>query len=174
MSPKTAIQAAEMNQPIPENFDTLALRQALGEFATGVTVVTARAASGRPVGITVNSFASVSLEPPLVLWSLGRHSLLYETFETCTHWAVNVLAADQLALSQRFSQPEADPFADLEWKVGAGDTPLLAGCSAWFECRNEARHPGGDHLILIGRVENFRCEAKAPLIFYGGCYRELA
>jgi flavin reductase (DIM6/NTAB) family NADH-FMN oxidoreductase RutF len=166
-----------MKQPVSKNFvtpDALALRQALGEFATGVTVVTARDASGRPVGITVNSFASVSLDPPLVLWSLGRQSPLHEVFGNCTHWAVNVLAADQQALSERFSQADTDRFAGLEWKVGAGDTPLLAGCSAWFECRSEAHHPGGDHLILVGRVENFRRETKAPLIFHGGRYRELA
>lgn len=166
-----------MNQPVPENFDTfdtLALRQALGEFATGVTVVTARNPDGRPVGITVNSFASVSLEPPLVLWSIGRHSPLHQVFATCGYWTVNILAADQLALSQRFSQPGADRFADLEWKPGAGDTPLLAGCSAWFECRTEARHPGGDHTLLIGRVERFRREPRPPLIFHGGGYRELA
>jgi flavin reductase (DIM6/NTAB) family NADH-FMN oxidoreductase RutF len=165
-----------MNQPSPENFDafdTLALRQALGEFATGVTVVTARSPDGRPVGITVNSFAAVSLEPPLVLWSLGRQSPLHEVFESCTHWAVNVLAAGQQALSERFSQPGTDRFADLEWKPGAGDTPLLAGCSAWFECRSEVRHPGGDHLILVGRVERFRRDARPPLIFHGGRYREL-
>lgn len=169
-----------MNQPATENFEPFdsaepfALRQALGEFATGVTVVTARSPDGRPVGITVNSFASVSLEPPLVLWSIGHHSPLHRVFETCTHWAVNVLAADQQAFSERFSQPGMDRFAGLECKVGTGNTPLLSGCSAWFECRSEARHPGGDHLILIGRVERFRRESKPPLIFHGGRYRELA
>lgn len=168
-----------MNQTIPENFDTfdtvdtLALRQTLGEFATGVTVVTARSPDGRPVGITVNSFASISLEPPLVLWSIGHHSLLRQVFETCGHWVVNILAADQLTLSQQFSQPGVDRFANFEWKSSADDTPLLAGCCAWFECRSEARYPGGDHTILIGRVERFRCEPRPPLIFHSGCYREL-
>jgi flavin reductase (DIM6/NTAB) family NADH-FMN oxidoreductase RutF len=87
---------------------------------------------------------------------------------------VNILAADQVELSQRFSQSMEDRFAGLDLKVGAGNTPLLAGCSAWFECRNEIRYPGGDHVILVGYVENFRREAKPPLVFHGGRYRKLA
>ena len=163
-----------MNQPCPIQFDSRSLRDALGEFATGVAVVTARATDGLPVGVTINSFASVSLEPPLVLWSLGLSSPSLATFETCSHYAVNILAAGQVEYSQRFSQSQEDRFAGIETKVGAGGTPLLPGCCAWFECRNEIRYPGGDHLILVGFVENFRREPKAPLVFHGGRYRELA
>jgi flavin reductase (DIM6/NTAB) family NADH-FMN oxidoreductase RutF len=163
-----------MNQPYPLQLDSRSLRDALGEFATGVAVVTARSADGAPVGVTINSFASVSLEPPLVLWSLGLSSPSRAVFETCSHYAVNILAADQVELSQRFSQSQEDRFAGLALKVGAGGTPLLSGCSAWFECRNEIRYPGGDHVILVGYVENFRRETKSPLVFHGGRYRELA
>ena len=163
-----------MNQPFPIQFDSRALRDALGEFATGVAVVTARGADGQPVGVTVNSFASVSLEPPLVLWSLGLASPSLAAFESCSHYAVNILAADQAEFSQRFSQAQEDRFVGITTTVGAGGTPLLPGCSAWFECRNEIRYPGGDHVILVGFVVNFRREPKAPLVFHGGRYRELA
>lgn len=163
-----------MNQPFPVQFDSRSLRDALGEFATGVAVVTARGADGQAVGVTINSFASVSLEPPLVLWSLGLQSPSRTVFESCGHYAVNVLAADQVELSQRFSQPQEDRFAGIALKVGAGGTPLLPGCAAWFECRNEMRYPGGDHVILVGYVESVRREPKPPLIFHGGRYRELA
>jgi len=94
-------------------------------------------------------------------------------FESCSHFAVNVLAADQAEFSQRFAQSQGDRFATVDWQTGAGGTPLLPGCCAWFECRNEMRYPGGDHLILVGCVENFRREDKPPLIFHGGRYRTL-
>jgi len=163
-----------MNQPYQYSFDPRSLRDALGEFATGVTVVTARAADGQPIGVTINSFASVSLEPPLVLWSLGLQSPSLAVFESCSHYAVNVLAADQSEFAQRFSQSQGDRFAGIYWKDGAGATPILAGCCAWFECRNEMRYPGGDHRIFVGYVENFRREEKLPLVFHGGRYRALA
>jgi flavin reductase (DIM6/NTAB) family NADH-FMN oxidoreductase RutF len=162
-----------MNKPDQYLVERRTLRNALGEFATGVTVVTARGADGQPVGVTINSFASVSLEPPLVLWSLGQDSASLAVFESCSHFAVNVLAADQIDFSQRFSQPQADRFAGIELELGAGGAPLLPGCCAWFECRNHARYPGGDHVILLGHVENFRREQKPPLIFHSGRYREL-
>jgi len=163
-----------MNQPYSHLLDLRHLRDALGEFATGVTVVTARGADGQAVGVTINSFASVSLEPPLVLWSLGLQSPSLAAFEACSHYAVNVLAADQIEFAQRFSQSQDDRFAGIDWKDGAGATPILPGCCAWFECRNEMRYPGGDHLILVGYVESFRRQEKPPLIFHGGRYRALA
>lgn len=162
-----------MNQPFPLQFDSRSLRDALGEFATGVAVITARDAAGLPVGVTINSFASVSLAPPLVLWSLGLSSPSRAAFEACSHYAVNILAADQVEYSQRFSQPQADRFAGIVLEVGACGTPMLPGCSAWFECRNDTRYPGGDHVIFVGYVEGVRRESKAPLIFHGGRYREL-
>ncbi len=163
-----------MNQQYPPFLDSRSLRDALGEFATGVAVVTARAADGQPVGVTINSFASVSLDPPLILWSLGLQSPSLAVFESCSHYAVNILAADQADLSQRFSQSQNDKFAGIDTTGGAGGTPLLPGCCAWFECRNEARYPGGDHIILLGYVEEFQRAEKPPLIFHGGQYRALA
>jgi len=163
-----------MNLQYPPFLDTRSLRDALGEFATGVAVVTARVADGQAVGVTINSFASVSLEPPLVLWSLGLQSPSLAVFEACSHYAVNILAADQVELSQRFSQSQNDKFAGIETMVGAGGAPIFPGCSAWFECRNEFRYPGGDHVILVGHVENFGRQDKPPLIFHGGQYRRLA
>ena len=163
-----------MNQSYQNTFDPRTLRDALGEFATGIAVVTASGADGQPVGVTINSFASVSLEPPLVLWSLGLHSPSLAAFESCSHYAINILAAGQEDFSQRFAQSQGDKFAGIDLQLGAGGAPLLPGCCAWFECRNELRYPGGDHVILVGYVEGFERQGKAPLIFHGGRYRSLA
>lgn len=153
--------------------DHRALRDALGTFATGVTVVTALDADGRAVGLTVNSFNTVSLDPPLILWSLSLASPNLEAFRRASHFTVNVLAADQQAVSERFAQRGADKFADLDWRSGLGGAPLLPGCCATLECRNDAQHAGGDHLIFIGRVERFARREAAPLLFHGGRYRAL-
>jgi flavin reductase (DIM6/NTAB) family NADH-FMN oxidoreductase RutF len=163
-----------MNQPQQQSFDPRVLRDALGEYATGVTVITARGADGVPFGITINSFTSVSLDPPLVLWNLGLRSPSLALFESCTHYAVNILAADQADISQRFAQTQLDRCAGIDWLAGVSGAPLLPGCSAWFECRNETRYPGGDHLIFVGLVENFNRQEKPPLIFHRGAYRSLA
>lgn len=155
--------------------DPRTLRNALGTFATGVTVITAIGADGQPLGLTVSSFNSVSLEPPLIVWSLSANSPRLADFVAASHFAVNILAADQRALSDRFASREADRFAGLPLCSGLGGVPLLPGCLAWFECANEIRHEGGDHLIFIGRVERVTVgEAKPPLVFQGSRYRELA
>lgn len=146
------------------------LRRALGTFATGVAVVTTRAPDGRPVGLTVNSFSSVSLSPPLVLWSLSRHSPSLAAFEQAPYYAVNVLAADQTEISTRFATPVPDKFDDLDWHTGLGDVPLLRGCVASFECRNRLRHEGGDHRIFMGEVERFDHSDREPLVFLAGRY----
>ena len=151
------------------------LRRTLGAFATGVTVVTARTPDGEPVGLTISSFNSVSLDPPLILWSLSLESPNLEAFRRASHYAVNVLAADQQWLSDRFAARRSDRFADLQQQPGLGGAPLLEGCCAWFECANDTQYPGGDHLIFIGRVERFAPgEAQSPLIFHRGSYRQLA
>lgn len=156
-------------------FDTRAFRNALGSFATGITVVTAIAPDGTPLGLTVSSFNSVSLEPPLVLWSLTANSLCLPAFEQASHFAVNVLAADQEDLSNRFASRADDKYTGLAWSAGLGGAPLLPGTCASFECANLARHPGGDHLIFIGQVERFNHDpAREPLVFQGGRYRRLA
>lgn len=150
-----------------------ALRDALGAFPTGVAVVTARSAEGLPVGVTVNSFASLSLEPPLVLWSLNLKSPSLAIFEQASHFAVNVLSAEQAHLSRRFATPAPDKFDGLEVSEGAGGAPVLAGTAACFECRTEARYPGGDHRLFIGHVEHYSHDkTRAPLLFHRGRYRE--
>ena len=150
--------------------DPLALRDALGQYATGVTIVTTLDEAGRPAGLTVNSFTSVSLDPPLALWSITLTAACLPAFKASTHFAVNVLSAEQVELSNRFATAGEDKFAGLDWSRGLGGAPLLAGCCAVFECRTEVTHPGGDHLIFIGRIERFSREKRDPLVFHGGRY----
>lgn len=155
------------------NFDTRAFRDALGSYATGVAVITARGRDGSLAGVTINSFASVSLDPPLVLWSLSLNSPSLPLFRNCSHYAINVLAQDQQALSKRFAATRADRFVGVDFAPGAGDAPLLSGCCAWFECRNVAHHSGGDHLIFVGQVDGFARFDRPPLVFQGGEYHPL-
>ncbi|MGC4118612.1 MAG: flavin reductase family protein [Myxococcales bacterium] len=158
----------------PASLDLRAFRSALSGFATGVTVVTALGHDGLPVGLTVSSFNSVSLEPPLVLWSLSANSPNLAVLAAATHFAVNVLAADQEDVSHRFASRLEDKFDGVVWQSGLGGAPVLAGTCASFECANVARYPGGDHLIFIGQVERFaQDDRRAPLIFQGGRYRRL-
>ena len=152
------------------SFDAAEFRKALGSFATGVTIITARDAKGAPVGLTVNSFNSVSLSPPLVLWSLAETSNNLPVFRAATHWAVHVLAADQDALSGRFARKGADKFAGLDIEAGLGEVPLLRGCTARFQCRTAFQYQGGDHLIFVGDVLAFDRRDSAPLVFHGGAY----
>ena len=155
--------------------DTRALRNALGRFATGIAVVTAIDPDGRPVGLTVNSFSAVSLNPPLVLWCLDNGSQNLAAFSQASHHAINILAADQQDISNRFASWPADRFAGLDWQAGIGGAPLLAGCCASFEVANETRHAGGDHSIFIGRVEKYsESTGLEPLLFHAGKYRWLA
>lgn len=151
--------------------DPQQFRAALGMFATGVTIVTVRSADGGLVGLTANSFNSVSLEPPLVLWSLARRAGSLPTFTHGSHYAINILAADQKALAQRFATRDIDRFAGVAWREGAGGAPVLEGAVAVFECANRSRYEEGDHVIFVGEVE--RCTARPgaqPLIFHGGRY----
>lgn len=150
-----------------------ALRDALGAWATGVAVATTLDTAGAPVGMTINSLASVSLDPPLLLWS-ARHGVPpFDAFEAAGQFVVHVLAADQQALSDRFAQVGADKFAGLRWRSGHGGLPLLEGCLARFQCRVVHRYPGGDHLILVGQVLEFDRGEGAPLLFHGGGYQRL-
>lgn len=151
--------------------DPRALRDALGCYATGVTVVTTMAADG-PLGITANSFASVSLDPPLVLWSPARKSTRFPAFEAASHFAIHVLAEDQRDLSTRFAR-EGRNFSGLDWAEGLGRAPLLPGCAARFECVHAAGHDGGDHLIVVGEVLRMVHTDLPPLIFHRGAYRAL-
>jgi 3-hydroxy-9,10-secoandrosta-1,3,5(10)-triene-9,17-dione monooxygenase reductase component len=145
-------------------------RSALGAFATGVTIVTTRDAEGRDVGLTANSFNSVSLTPPMVLWSLAKSALSLPAFLAATHFAVHVLASDQEELSLRFAARGSNKFAGLDLERGPAQVPLLRGCSARFQCSTAFRHEGGDHVIFVGAVEAFDHSDRPPLIFHGGSY----
>ena len=153
---------------------TAELRKALGRFATGVTVVTTRATDGSPDGITVNSFASVSLDPPLVLWCLGLSAASFDTFRLASQHLVNVLAADQLDIANRFATRGADRFAGVRWSPTDTGLPRLEGCIGWFEVGIRSRYEEGDHLILIGRVESFEVVRGRPLLFFESRFAELA
>lgn len=145
-------------------------RDALAQFATGVTIITARAAHGF-VGFTANSFNSVSLEPPLVVWSLARRSRSLAIFAGANLYAVNVLAHDQIDLARRFSRPHIDRFAGVAFRLGAADAPLMEGCTAWLECRHHALHPAGDHMLFIGEVISTAHRRLPPLVWHSGRYR---
>jgi flavin reductase (DIM6/NTAB) family NADH-FMN oxidoreductase RutF len=153
-------------------FDMRDFRNALGMFPTGVAVVTAQGDKGTFVGLTVNSFSSLSLDPPLVLWSLYSRSPSMRTFERASHFAINILSEDQLDISRRFATPGANKFAHLDIAGGLGAAPLIQGCAAHIECRAHAQHLGGDHLLFIGHVERYSYDpSKRPLVFHGGRYR---
>jgi len=151
------------------NFSVPEFRLALGMFATGVTIVTARTAQGALVGLTANSFNSVSLNPPLVLWSLARAAASLSAFSTGSHYAINILSAQQKALAKQFAARDVDRFSNVEFVQGVSGAPLLVGAAATFECFNRSRYEEGDHVIFVGEVE--RCSHRAgasPLLFHGG------
>jgi len=150
--------------------DGRALRTALGQFATGITVVTTRAAEGQFVGLTVNSFSALSLEPPLVLWSLRLSSPSLSAFEAAPRFVVNVLAEAQVEVSRRFALPLADKFDGVAHAENAWGLPLLHGATAWFECRTVSCQHTGDHALFIAEVERFTLSDAAPLLFHAGGY----
>jgi flavin reductase (DIM6/NTAB) family NADH-FMN oxidoreductase RutF len=156
-----------------EPLDARALRTALGGFATGVTVVTCRDAAGTPVGLTVNSFNALSLDPPLVLWSLRLASPNLAAFDAATHFAINVLAEAQVDLSRRFASVPSGRFDDGLWRDGAGGVPLLAGSVATFECERASSQTAGDHRLYIGRVLAVGAQPVSPLLFHAGRYHLL-
>ncbi|MEL7186678.1 MAG: flavin reductase family protein [Pseudomonadota bacterium] len=143
-------------------------RRALSCFATGVAVATALDANGNRAGMTVSSFNSVSLDPPLVLWSIAEDSRSYEIFTQAEYFGVNVLALDQADISAQFARKGGDKFAGLECREGIGGVPLLPEYAACFECRTEHIYDGGDHKIIVGRVLRFEDKESDPLIFYRG------
>jgi 3-hydroxy-9,10-secoandrosta-1,3,5(10)-triene-9,17-dione monooxygenase reductase component len=149
------------------------LRAALGTFATGVTIVTTTDADGLPVGVTASSFNSVSLDPPLILWSLAKSSLSYAAFAASGHFAVHVLADDQADLSARFARSQSDKWEGLEWRKGEEGSPLLNECLSLFECRTHAQYDGGDHVIFVGEVVGFEAHDKDPLLFHAGRYAQI-
>ena len=164
--PDPANELASDNSPIdPRDF-----RSALGTYATGVTIITAAAPDGRPYGLTCNSFASVSLNPPLVLWSLVVYSSSLTIFQNASHFTVNVLGVSQHALASKFAKSSDDKFTGVDWTPGLGNAPVLAESVANFQCRSVNRYYGGDHVIFLGAVEAYTYNAKEPLLFARGAF----
>ena len=158
---------------IPQSFDPAgadprAFRNALGQFVTGVTVVTCATKDG-PIGITANSFASVSHDPPLVLWSPAKDSQRYASFMAAERFAIHVLSRDQAALCRGFAR-NAESFDLADWSASADGVPLIEGCLARFECSTEAQHDAGDHSIVVGRVLRVTTHPGAPLTFSAGVF----
>jgi len=151
------------------------LRDAFGQFATGVTVVTTCDESGKPIGLTANSFASVSLEPPLVSWCVDKSSTRYSEFRHADYFTISVLTADQEELSDLFAMRSWDDtvFDDTEWFAGLNGVPQLPNVSARFHCRTEHRYQGGDHMIVVGAVLEYESHAQKPLLFFQGEYQQL-
>ncbi len=156
--------------PLTAPFEARSLRRVLGSFVTGVTVVTTCDAVGARYGLTVNSFSSVSLDPPLILWSQSLTSPSHPVFRDAPWFTVHILSQEQLELSRRFATGGADKFAGLEVSEGLGGVPVIAGCTATLECSLESRYPGGDHQVFIGRVHRLRHCSAQPLVFGGGNY----
>jgi len=156
--------------------DTRDFRAALGTFPTGVCLITTLGADGLPAGLTINSFSSVSLDPPMVLWSLARTANCALVFRDAEYFAISVLAATDAALSTHFAKPGADKFAAFaeRFSPGVGSAPLLQGAVATFECHSRQRYYGGDHIIMIGVVERYAYGGGEPLVFHRGRYAGLA
>ncbi len=154
-----------MNKP-----DTKGLRHALAQFATGVTIVTTAGPSDEPIGVTANSFNSVSLDPPMVLWSLSAAALSRQSFESAGYFCVHVLTSGQEELSQRFASRGADKFGGLKWERGLGSVPMLEEFVARFQCRQTHQYPIGDHIVFVGEVLRFDRTDRRPLVFHAGRY----
>lgn len=159
-------QSLTMTTPI----DPRQFRKALGNFATGVTVITASTADGRRTGVTANSFNSVSLDPPLVLWSIDKRSGSVGIFEEATHFTVNILAADQMHISNQFARSADDKFAGIPVQPGVGGSFVIEGCAASFQCEKFQTIEGGDHWILLGKVVAFNDAGSVPLLYHQGSY----
>lgn len=150
-----------------------ALRAVLGRFATGVTIITCVAPDGRRVGLTANSFNALSLDPPLVLWSLRQASPSLAAFRAARHFAINILAESQVELSRRFASPVDDKFADGQWSAGSDGAPVLSGAAAVLECELQTEQAAGDHMLFIGLVRQLADLDTPPLLFHGGHYHLL-
>jgi 3-hydroxy-9,10-secoandrosta-1,3,5(10)-triene-9,17-dione monooxygenase reductase component len=151
-------------------FEPRKLRNAFGRFPSGVTVITTRSAEGKPEGLTANSFAALSLDPPMVLWSLGKNANSLPSFLKSGHFAINVLGSRQADLSHRFATPSADKFASVETTHGVGGCPILPDVLASFECETQQSLEAGDHILFIGRVLRFGYRDGPPLGFSAGQY----
>jgi flavin reductase (DIM6/NTAB) family NADH-FMN oxidoreductase RutF len=153
---------------VPPQFDTRHFRDALSQFATGVTVITTRLPDGSFVGLTASSFNSVSLDPPLVLWSLGQNASTMPVFTENSHYVINVLAGDQAALAARFAMRIDNRFEGVDFELSHTGLPIIKGVAAWFECHNRSRYPEGDHVIFVGEVERCDVSPNPALVFHAG------
>lgn len=162
-----------LSMPSAATPDAHTMRSALGGFATGVTIVTCRGERGESIGLTVSSFNALSLDPPLVLWSLRLASPSLPAFEAASHFAINVLAEAQVELSRRFASARPDKFDEGAWSPGIGGVPLLAGCAASFECEMLSSQTAGDHRLFIGRVLAAVAQPVPPLVYHAGRYHLL-
>jgi len=162
--------AAPVKSTSGEGFESRDFRSALGTFATGVTIITARGKDGGLYGMTANSFTSVSLTPPLVLWSASLYAQSLPAFQEGSHFVVNILAYDQIELSNEFARSHENKFADIDHIITECGAPVLIGSAAHLECRNEYRHYGGDHIIFVGHVERYAYTNRPTLLFCRGKY----
>ena len=158
----------------PPGFDAKQFRQALSQFATGVTVITARLPGGQFFGVSINSFNPVSHEPPLVLWSLAHAAASMPAFTAASGYVIHVLAADQIELAQRFARPGPDRFEALSYDLSEQGLPVLAGTVAWFECRHRSSYSEGDHVIFVGEVERCHAHPHRALGFHRGRFIAIA
>jgi flavin reductase (DIM6/NTAB) family NADH-FMN oxidoreductase RutF len=156
------------SQALTPEFDTAHFREALSQFATGVTVITTRMDNGGFVGLTASSFNSVSLSPPLVLWSLSNEASTLPVFTDNSHYVINVLSASQAHLAEQFARRGVNRFQGVEFSLSRTGLPILKGVSAWFECHNRSRYPEGDHVIFVGEVEQCDVAPQPGLVFHGG------
>jgi flavin reductase (DIM6/NTAB) family NADH-FMN oxidoreductase RutF len=171
-APKPPMDADPANELASDSspIDPRDFRNALSTYATGVTIITAAGMDGKPYGLTCNSFASVSLNPPLVLWSLVLYSSSLSVFQNASHFGVNVLGASQQALANKFAKSSEDKFIGVEWTPGVGNAPLIRDSVANFQCRAVNRYYGGDHVIFLGAVEAYAYNRNEPLLFARGGY----
>jgi flavin reductase (DIM6/NTAB) family NADH-FMN oxidoreductase RutF len=153
---------------VPPEFDARHFRNALGQFATGVTIITTRLPNGSFLGLTASSFNSVSLAPPLVLWSLAQSASSLPVFTGNSHYVINILAGDQATLAERFAMRIENRFDGVDFELSHTGLPILKGVSAWFECHNRSRYPEGDHVIFVGEVERCDVMPKPALVFHAG------
>jgi flavin reductase (DIM6/NTAB) family NADH-FMN oxidoreductase RutF len=157
--------------------DNTTLRNIFGHFATGVIVVTAETASGERLGMTMSSFNTVSLDPPLILFSIHRNARSFPAWQSVDRYAVNILGSNQEDVANRFARAKDDKWEGVRSSVASGEAPILSGCPLSIQCEAQARFDGGDHEIFLGKVVSFQKSETAstyPLVFYGGRFRALA
>lgn len=171
MAAATEIEGARGINPAVDDGARKEFRRALGQFATGVTAMTTLSPEGEPVGLTANSFNSLSIDPPLILWSIARGTPSFDCFRVKDAFAVNVLSSDQESLARQLAQSSVDKFRGVITREGLAGVPLIEGCVAYLECAVWARYPGGDHDIIVGHVQRVFNIGRSPLVFHGGAFR---